>query len=199
VAFFLRGLALGFGAAATPGPFQAYLLAQSLRNGAGRTLSVALVPLASDPPVIAVVLAVLAQVPAGLLRALQIFGGAVVLWLGVGAVRAARSARPSEERAPPRGFLRAAVLNFTNPNAWIFWSLVGGPILAEAWRAAPGRGLAFLAGFYLLLVGGNLLLVLVAGQAARLGAGFTRGLGFASGIVLAGIGILQVGRGIAGA
>jgi threonine/homoserine/homoserine lactone efflux protein len=199
VAFFLRGLALGFGAAATPGPFQAYLLAQSLRNGAGRTLSVALVPLASDPPVIAVVLAVLAQVPAGLLRALQILGGAIVIWLGVGAVRAARAPRPPEGRAPPRGFLRAAVLNFTNPNAWIFWSLVGGPILAEAWRAAPGLGLAFLAGFYLLLVGGNLLLVLAAGQAARLGAGFTRGLGLASGLVLAGIGMFQVGRGIAGA
>jgi threonine/homoserine/homoserine lactone efflux protein len=199
VAFFLRGLALGFGAAATPGPFQAYLLAQSLRNGAGRTLSVALVPLASDPPVIAVVLAVLAQVPAGLLRALQILGGAIVLWLGVGAVRASRTSQPPEARTPPRGFLRAALLNFTNPNAWIFWSLVGGPILAEAWRAAPGRGLAFLAGFYLFLVGGNVLLVLAAGQAARLGAGFTRGLGLLSGMVLAAFGLVQMGRGIAGA
>lgn len=199
VALFLRGLALGFGASAQPGPFQAYLLAQSLRNGAPRTLSVALVPLVSDPPVIAVVLAVLAQVPAGFLRALQIGGGAVVLWLGVGALRAAKAARPQEERAPPRGFLRAALVNLTNPNAWIFWSLVGGPILAEAWRAGPARGLAFLAGFYLFLVGGNLLLVLLAGQARRLGDRFTRGLGLASGIVLAGFGLLQVGRGIAGA
>ncbi len=196
---FLRGLALGFGAAAQPGPFQAYLLAQSLRNGAGRTLPVALVPLASDPPVIAVVLAVLAQLPAGLLRALQICGGAVVLWLGVGALRAAGAGARPEVRAPPSGFLRAALLNLTNPNAWIFWSLVGGPILAEAWRAAPARGLAFLAGFYLFLVGGNVLLVLVAGQAGRLGERFTRGLGLASGVVLAGFGLLQVGRGIAGA
>lgn len=199
MALFLRGLALGFGAAAQPGPFQAYLLAQSLRNGAARTLSVALVPLVSDPPVIAVVLAVLSQVPAGLLRVLQICGGAVVLWLGVGALRAATSAAPpEEERAPPRGFARAAVLNFTNPNAWIFWSLVGGPILAQAWREAPARGLAFLAGFYLLLVGGNVALVLAAGQAGRLGARFTRALALASGLVLSGLGLLQVGRGIAG-
>ncbi|HEY6003364.1 MAG TPA: hypothetical protein VIV57_10870 [Anaeromyxobacter sp.] len=39
MAILLRGLALGFGAAATPGPFQAYLLAQSLRNGARFTRS----------------------------------------------------------------------------------------------------------------------------------------------------------------
>jgi threonine/homoserine/homoserine lactone efflux protein len=198
VPLFLRGLALGFGAAAQPGPFQAYLLAQSLRNGAARTLSVALVPLVSDPPVVAVVLLVLSQVPAGLLRALQICGGAVVLWLGVAALRAATSAAPPEERAPPRGFVRAALLNLTNPNAWIFWSLVGGPILAQAWREAPARGLAFLAGFYLLLVGGNVALVLAAGQAGRIGARFTRALGLASGVVLSGLGLLQLGRGIAG-
>ncbi len=195
----LRGLALGLAAAAQPGPFQAYLLAQSLRNGAARTLSVALVPLASDPPVIAVVLAVLSQVPPGLLRALQIGGGVVVLWLAVGALRAAAAAPSAAAIVPPRGFLRAAILNFTNPNAWIFWSLVGGPIVAEAWRADPGRALAFLGGFYLFLVGGNVLLVLAAGQAGRLGPRLGKALGLASGVVLAGFGLLQLTRGIAGA
>ena len=62
---FVEGAALGFSAAAQPGPLQAYLLAQSVRNGSARTLPVALVPLATDPPLIAVVLAVLAQVPRG--------------------------------------------------------------------------------------------------------------------------------------
>ncbi len=196
---FLQGLTLGFGAAAQPGPFQAYLLAQSARNGAARTLPVTFVPLVSDPPVIAVVLAVLSQVPAGFLRVLQVCGGAFVVWLGVGALRAARAAATPEAARPPRGFARAVLLNFTNPTAWIFWSLVGGPILAEAWRAAPARALVFLAGFYLLLVGGSAALVLAAGQAARLGAGFTRALGAASGLALAGFGVLQIGRGLAGA
>lgn len=198
---FVKGLTLGFGAAAQPGPFQAYLLAQSARNGAVRTLPVALVPLVSDPPVVAVVLAVLAQVPAGLLRGIQIAGGAFVVWLGAAALRAAFAPPPAPVpgREPPRGFLRATLVNLGNPNAWIFWSLVGGPILAEAWRDAPARALAFLAGFYLLLVGGNLLLVLLAGQAARLGAGFGRGLGLASGAALAGFGLWQIGRGITGA
>ncbi len=197
---FLKGLALGFSAAAQPGPFQGYLLAQSLRNGAARTLPVILVPLVSDPPVIAAVLAVLAQLPPGFLRVLQIAGGAVVLWLGAGTLRAL--ARPPADRpahGPPRGFFRAGVVNFTNPNAWIFWSVVGGPILAEAWRAAPARAAVFLAGFYLLLVGGNAALVFLAGQATRLGPRFARGLGAASGIALLLLGVWQVGRGLAGA
>jgi threonine/homoserine/homoserine lactone efflux protein len=114
-------------------------------------------------------------------------------------LRGALRPEPVEARVPPRGFLRAALLNFTNPNAWIFWSLVGGPIVAEAWRGAPARAAAFLGGFYLFLVGGNVLLVLAAGQAGRLGPRLTRALGLASGVVLAGFGVLQIGRGIAGA
>jgi threonine/homoserine/homoserine lactone efflux protein len=202
VALFLQGLTLGFSAAAQPGPFQAYLLAQSIRNGAARTLPVALVPLVSDPPVIAVVLAALAQVPAGLLRGLQVAGGAIVLWLGVAALRAVRAGRVAERDASegsPRGFWRAVLVNLTNPNAWIGWSVVMGPIAAAAWRASPPRALAFVAGFYLLLLGGNVLLILLAGRVSRLGPGFARGLGVASGLALLAFGAWQVGRGVAGA
>lgn len=201
VAFFLQGLVLGFTAAAQPGPFQAYLLAQSVRNGAARTVPVTLVPLVSDPPVIAVVLTALAQVPAGFLRGLQVAGGAVILWLGAGALRALRSP-PRPDAAPPsgpRGFWRAVLVNLTNPNAWIGWSVVMGPIASAAWRASPLRALAFVSAFYLFLVGGNLLLVLLAGRVSRLGPAFARGLGLASGLALVGFGLWQVGRGVAGA
>ena len=195
---FYEGALLGLSAAAQPGPFQAYLLAQSLRNGAPRTLPVALVPFASDPPVIAVVLLVLSQVPGSLLRALQIAGGAVVLWLALGTLRALR--RPAgavPAREPPRGFLRATLLNFTNPNAWIFWSAVGGPVLAGAWRAAPLHAAAFLSGFYLLLTAGNAALVLLAGAAGRLGHGLDRGLGALSGVALLAFGAWQIAKGLA--
>ena len=194
MAFFVEGAALGFSAAAQPGPLQAYLLAQSARNGAARTVPVALVPLVTDPPLIAVVLAVLAQVPPGFVRALGVAGGALVLWLGVGALRAAR-APPVEGpgRAPPAGFVRGLLVNVTNPNAWLYWSVAAGPILAGAWRASPLHALAFLAGFYLLLVGGNVAFVLLAGRAARAGPRLARALGVASGVALVALGAWRIG------
>ncbi|HET8542753.1 MAG TPA: LysE family transporter [Anaeromyxobacter sp.] len=203
MALFVQGLVLGFSAAAQPGPLQAYLLAQSVRNGAGRTFPVTMVPLVSDPLVIAVVLAALAQVPAGFLRVLQVMGGGILLWLGAGALRAARSARTrgadSGDLRRPRGFWRAVFLNLTNPSVWIAWSVVMGPVVSAAWRASPARALAFVAGFYLFLVGGNLLLVLLAARVSGLGPGFARGLGAASGIALVVLGLWHVGRGVAGA
>lgn len=197
---FVQGATLGFGAAAQPGPLQAYLLAQAARGGPWRALPLALVPLVSDPPVIAAVLAALAQVPAGFLRVLQVGGGAFVAFLGGSAIRAAlRGPHPAGEpgREPPRGFWRATLVNLTNPNAWIFWSLAGGPILARAWREAPASALAFLGGFYLLLLGGNAALVLGFGAAGRLGPRAARALGLLSGAALLAFGAWQIGRGVA--
>jgi threonine/homoserine/homoserine lactone efflux protein len=199
MAIFLDGAALGFSAAAQPGPLQAYLLAQSVRNGAARTLPVAFVPLVTDPPLIAVVLAVLSQVPAGLVRALGIAGGALVVWLGVGALRAARApAAEAPARPPPAGFVRGMLVNVLNPNAWLWWSLAAGPILADAWRAAPSRAFLVLVGFYLLLVGGNVAFVLLAGRAARAGPRLARALALASGAALVLFGAWRVVAGMLG-
>ena len=198
--FLLEGAWLGLTAAVAPGPFQAYLLAQSVRNGAPRTLPVAFVPLVTDPPVIAAVLLVLAQVPAGLVRALGVAGGAVVLWLGVGALRAAAAPPASAgERAPPAGVLRAMAVNFTNPNVWIWWSGAAGPILVAAWRASPWSAAGFLAAFYGVLVGGSALLVLLASRLARAGPGLGRGLGALSGAALVLFGAWRLGRSLLGA
>jgi threonine/homoserine/homoserine lactone efflux protein len=200
VQLFLEGAWLGLSAAAAPGPLQAYLLAQSVRNGAARTLPVACVPLATDPPLIAVVLLVLAQLPAGLLRALGIAGGLVVLWLGAGALRAAWAPpAPAAAHRPPAGFVRALAVNFTNPNAWIWWSTAAGPILVSAWHGSPLSAAAFLAGFYLLLLGGNALFVLLAARLAGAGPGVARTLGAVSGVALVLFGGWRLAKGILGA
>jgi len=196
VAIFLEGAALGFSAAAQPGPLQAYLLAQSARNGAARTLPVALVPLVTDPPLIVVVLAVLAQVPPGFVSGLGIAGGALVVWLGVGALGAGRREASGPGRAPPAGFVRGLLVNVTNPNAWLFWSIVAGPILASAWRVSPPRAAAFLAGFYLLLVGGNLAFVLLAARVARAGPKVARALSALSGAALVVFGAWRLAEGL---
>jgi threonine/homoserine/homoserine lactone efflux protein len=196
---FAQGATLGLSGALSPGPLQAYMLAQAAKRGPWRTLPIALVPLVTDPLIIATVLAVLSRVPAGFLRALHVGGGAFVIWLGVGALRALR--RPPEaapSREPPVGFVRAAFVNVTNPNAWIWWSVAGGAALTSAWRESPAQGLAYLGGFYLALVGGNALLIVLFGEVGRLGPRAARGLAALSAGLLLFFGALQIARGISG-
>jgi threonine/homoserine/homoserine lactone efflux protein len=197
---FTQGAALGLSGALSPGPLQAYLLAQAAKRGPWRTLPLALVPLVTDPVIIATVLAVLSRVPPAFLRALHVGGGAFVIWLGLSGLRALRrpptAAPPAHE--PPVGFVRAALVNLTNPNAWIWWSVAGGAALTSAWKASPAQGLAYLGGFYLCLVGGNALLVVLFGEVGRLGPRAARVMTGLSALLLLVFGGVQLVKGIAG-
>ncbi len=187
-----QGCVLGFTAAATPGPFQVLLVARSLRAGALRALPLACVPLVSDTVVIATVLAVLSQLPGGFLRALTAAGLAVVLWIAVGTLRGAgRPPAAAEAEQVPRGFFSAVLVNVTSPGAWVFWSIVGGPILAADWRAGPARAVAFLAGFYACISAGNAAIIALAGGIARAGPRAARALGYGSGVALIGFAAWQ--------
>jgi threonine/homoserine/homoserine lactone efflux protein len=196
---FVQGVTLGLSGALSPGPLQAYMLAQAARRGPWRTLPIALVPLVTDPIIIGIVLMVLSRVPAGFLRVLQVGGGAFVVWLGIAGLRAlGRPADAPRAHEPPVGFVRAAFVNLTNPNAWIWWSVAGGAALVTAWKASPAQGLAYLGGFYLALIGGNALVIILFGEIGRLGPRAARALTILSAALLLLFGALQIVRGIAG-
>ena len=204
-----KGLALGFSASASPGPFQALLLERAARLGPRRALHLALVPLASDPPVIVACLLALAGLPGGLLRLLSLAGGAFLVFLGGSALRdlwrgrygaagePAGTGAGEPDGARAGGFWRAVLVNLLNPNAWIFWSLVGGPILAGALRQAAPHPLAFLGGFYLALTATNAATVLVFGAVGRLGPRAARTLGGLSALAFLALGLAQLWQGAA--
>ena len=199
--YLLQGLALGMPASAQPGPFQAYLLSQTMRNGWRKTLPAALAPLLSDGPILLFVLLILTQLPAGFLRIVQIGGGLFILYL---AYRAFRSFRKVDSSLPQAGsgthqsVLEAALMNFLNPNPYIFWGIVAGPILLDAWRTSPAYAIAFLVGFYSMLIGGFALLIILFGTAQKLGPRVTRVLSAVSIVALVGFGIYQLYVGVFG-
>ncbi len=197
---FTQGATLGLSGALSPGPLQAYMLSQAAKRGPWRTLPIALVPLVTDPVIISTVLLVLSRVPAALLRALHVGGGVFVIWLGLNGLRSLL--RPPQAAAtahePPVGFVRAALVNLTNPNAWIWWSVAGGAALTSAWKASPAQGLAYLGGFYLCLVGGNALIIVLFGEVGRLGPRAAKALAAISAVLLLVFGAYQLARGIAG-
>jgi threonine/homoserine/homoserine lactone efflux protein len=194
----LEGAWLGLTGALSPGPLQAYMLAQAAKRGPWRTLPIALVPLVTDPIIIGTVLAVLANVPEVALRALHVGGGAFVIWLGVSGLRSLR--RPAgapPAREPPVGFLRAAFVNVTNPNAWLWWSAAGGGALVSAWRQSAAHALAYLGVFYVCLVGGNALIIVLFGEVGRLGPRAARTLTALSAALLLVFGAFQISKGLA--
>lgn len=197
--YFLQGAGYGFSASVTPGPFQAFLLAQTLKNGWKRTLPASLAPLLSDGPIVALVLLVLTQTPAWFLSVLQVVGGLFILYLARGAL----AARPDVSASPGaageaahRNFFKAVLMNTLSPGPYLFWSLIAGPIVLEAWRQSPSLGLSFVLGFYGTLIGGCAVFILLFATTSRFDAKVSRALTTVSGLILLLFGLYQIGRGL---
>lgn len=198
LANFVRGFVLGLPAAAQPGPFQAYLLAQTMKHGWRRTLPAALAPLLSDGPIILLVVLLLTRLPPAFLRALQLAGALFLLYL---AWRAMQTFRRADFAAPPataaqQSVLEAALMNLLNPNPYIYWATVTGPLLVAAWRLSPSHGLAFLLGFYGTLIGGFVLFIALFGGARQFGPRVSRALTLVSAVALFGFGLYQLSLGL---
>ncbi len=197
--YLFTGLSFGFYAAVSPGPLQTFLLAESLQKGWKRTLPAALAPLLSDVPIVSLVLLVLTQTPDGFLSALRVVGGGFILFLAWGTwktVHTASAAPETDTRFANQSVWKAAMMNLLNPNPYIFWSVVGGPILLAGWRQSPAQGVSFMGGFYSMLIGGSAVLIVLFATARNLGDRATRGLAQVSAGVLALFGAYQLWQGI---
>lgn len=196
--YLILGMAYAFAAAVQPGPLQTYLISQTLSHGWRRTLPAAFSPLISDGPVIVLVLLVLSRVPVWLVQGLRLAGGVFVLYLAWGAVKTWRGYDAQQMAPAPSSLLRAALVNVLNPNPYISWSLVLGPLLLKGWREAPANGVALLAAFYGTMVLSLAGTIVLFAAARNLGPRVTRALIGLSSVALACFGCYLLWSGVGG-
>ncbi len=193
--YLILGITYAFAAAVQPGPFQTYLISQTLTNGWHRTVPAAFAPLLSDGPIIALVLLVLSRMPAWLVQVLQGAGGVFILYLAFGAFKTWRDfdvTKAVEVRSSRQTVLKAIMVNLLNPAPYIGWSLVMGPLLIKGWRESPANGIALLAGFYTTLILVTLGIMLLFSAARNLGPRVSRALVGVSAIALTCFGLYEL-------
>jgi threonine/homoserine/homoserine lactone efflux protein len=194
------GITLGFAAAVQPGPYQTFLISRTLQDGWRHTVPATLAPLLSDAPAIAVALLLLTNLPLWMENAFRFIGGLFVLFLAYGAFRSFR--RYSLDRAAllqsgRQNFLRALTLNLLNPNPYLFWSLVLGPLVLESWRQSVATGIGMVASFYSTMVVMCAVIVILFAGVGKLFPKVNRILIGISVVALAGFGFYQLWLGFA--
>lgn len=197
--YFLQGATLGLSASATPGPFQAFLLSQTLKNGWRHTLPAALAPLISDGPIVFFVLLLLTQTSNSLLDTLRIAGGLFILYLAYGTAKSIRQAIATPQattESSRRSVLNGALMNALSPGPYIFWSVLAGPIVLEGWRQSPLLGVSFVLGFYGTLIGGFAAFVILFATTSQLGPRVRYILNIVSAIALLIFGLYQLWTGL---
>jgi threonine/homoserine/homoserine lactone efflux protein len=199
--YIIQGIGFGFAAAVQPGPFQTYIISQTLLRGWRRTLVAALAPLVSDGPIIALCLIVLSQVPRWFERFLYIAGGLFILYLAYGAYKSWKTFDeiiPEDDSTASQSIWKAALMNALSPGPYIFWTLVTGPILIRGWRESPSLGVGFILGFYLTIIASLSAIIIVFGKAREIGPKVNRVLLGVSAFALFFFGLYQLWLGIAG-
>jgi threonine/homoserine/homoserine lactone efflux protein len=188
------GAGLAFTAAVQPGPFQAYLLSRVASIGWKRTLPASLAPLLSDGPIALLALLVLGRLSPGLQSVLRAGGGVLLIYLAWRTILQWRRWRPGVLEPTdrlPRTLLEAALVNLMNPNPYLGWALVLGPLVMAAWRDAPMSGVAVVVAFYATMVTMHAILIIAFGSARMLGPKLQRALLLVSGVILLCLGAYQ--------
>ena len=199
--YVIQGIGFGFAAAVQPGPFQTYIIAQTLNSGWRNTLPAAFAPLISDGPIIALVLLVLSRVPEWMQRFLYVAGGLFALYLAVNACIEWRNFGTADVAAIPstqQSLFRAAMMNVLSPGPYIYWSLVTGPVLLAGWRETPAIGISFLVGFYVAMILSLAGIIILFGTARYLGPKVNRAMLGVSVVALACFGLYQLWLGVSG-
>jgi threonine/homoserine/homoserine lactone efflux protein len=197
----LAGVALGAAAGFSPGPLLALVISATVQRGFGAGTRVAMAPLVTDAPIIAVTALAVGLLTEGVLTGLAVGGAAYLFWLGTRTVLHSRSvALPGPGQAVAgRDLRRGVIANLLNPHPWLFWVTVGVPILVTAWDRSPIDGIVFLAGFYVLLVGSKVAIAaLVAAGRRRMTPRWYRLAVLASGIILLLAGLLLLWEALSG-
>ena len=162
---FVAGMVMGLAAGFSPGPLLALVIGESLRRGTGAGVKVALAPVLSDAPIIVATLWLLSTIGRNqtLLGLISLAGSFYVLRLAWESISAWQFPTGATS-LPPFSLWKGVLVNLLSPHPYLFWAGVGGPLMTRGFARHDLGAAAFLAGFYLFLVGTKILLAVIVGR-----------------------------------
>ncbi|MBC7870073.1 MAG: LysE family transporter [Chitinophagaceae bacterium] len=198
-----QGMGYGFAAGVSPGPFMNYLLTTTLTRGWRAGLVTILAPLISDIPIVIFTVILLGSLSDSAISVMKIIGGLFTLYIAWGTYQQYRAGTVvgelKEGEIPTRGTLTKAVLmNFLNPNPYLFWGTINGPILISALKQSAWHGLVFLFSFYGVFLGMMALQVLIFDRLGRINPQVTRRALLLAIVILAILGVSLLRQGLSG-
>lgn len=171
-AYLSYGAILGLSAGLSPGPLLALVISQTLQHNASEGIRVAAAPVLTDLPIILVGMLVFSSLPEPnfALGIMSFAGSAFVMYLGITSLRQ-QALRLEMPFAPPRSYLKGALVNALSPHPYLFWFTVGVPTILKAYSETLAGALGFVVAFFGLLVGAKMVIALLVGKSRQFLAG----------------------------
>jgi threonine/homoserine/homoserine lactone efflux protein len=165
--YIAQGILLGLQAGFSPGPFTAVVISESLAHGRSAGVKCSLTPLCSDPPVILLSLLVLDKISGTgqILGCVSLLGAILLAWIAYNCFQV-RPEQFESSSSPAIVFPKVVAVNFLNPNLYIYWMTIIGPLcLAATRKDGAGYAVLFVISFYITMISVKMILAIIAGSA----------------------------------
>lgn len=153
-----------------PGPFTTMVASTGLHRGVRAGARLSLVTLITDIPPMVLTAFVLTRLDSEILRVIGFVGGSVVLYLGVRVFRRAGEPLPEGPRIRDElhDLLAVAVGGLLSPAPWLFWLVVGSPLLIRSLSQGWWEAGVFTLSFFAVLIATQISVAWLASRGGRL-------------------------------
>ena len=181
--YLAKGTLLGLAAGVAPGPLLVLVVAETIKHNTAAGVKVAMAPMLTDIPIIALSLWLLPRLPHFeiILGIISIIGALFIGYLAYESFRAQGiEIEPAEVK--PQSLKKGVITNLLNPHPYVFWVGVGVPIIYKSFQTGPQNAIAFIGSFFAFIVGAKIVLALIVNKSRAFLSGtiyiyIVRGLG----------------------
>ena len=168
VTFLLSGATFGLRAGLSPGPLLTLVISETLRHGIRAGIKVAMAPLLTDLPIVGVTVFLLMRLAdvKPLLGSVSLIGAGFLSYLGYESI-VFKGVELDAAPVKPKSFQKGVVANLLNPNPYLFWFSIGGPMVIKAVDIRVMPAVWFVVSFYMMLVGSKVLLAVIIGNSRK--------------------------------
>lgn len=163
--FLSSGLFLGIIAGISPGPLLPLVVSETLKFGKREGIKLSLAPLITDVPIVLASFFIIRHYADNeiLLGIISGLGGIFLLFLAWENI-VFKPTKTEVITKKPRSLQKGITANVLNPHPYLFWILVGAPILVNANKISVVAIILFLTGFYCMLVGSKIAVAVLTGR-----------------------------------
>ena len=159
----LAGIALGLFEGVRPGPLLTMVIRETLTGGWSAGARAASAPIFTDGPliVISVLLSGWVADQPSLMFTISMLGACFLLWFGIDCFRIEPPDSDIEQQEVTGSFSRGVITNLLNPNVYVFWFLIGGPLMASAADEEPVAPVAYALSFLVTIIIVKMVIALI--------------------------------------
>lgn len=154
LALAVAGMALGLFEGIRPGPLLTMVIRETLTGGWYAGARAASAPIFTDGPLILVSVILsgwIADQPT-VLFLISILGAGFLVWFGIDCFRIEPPDSDLGQEEVSGSFRRGVITNLLNPNVYVFWFLIGGPLMASAADEEPLAPVAYALSFLISII-----------------------------------------------